>query len=287
MPLRDTVHPFAQSQTLILIGSIALAMGGYALIPIAKEFSPYKDFGDTPSDLHAALSLVLGWLLVFRTNAAYSRWWEARTLWGNLINCSRNASVKFREIFPELDETERTFLSTRLSEFPRALTCHLRRESYSSNEIETCSIGDHIPLRIIQDLYGWLINKQRQGLLEREQLRILDVELSRFLDVCGGCERIARTPIVKSYRFFARQCILLFLLTLPWGLVRDFMWWTIPLTVVVSYFMVGMEIVAEHVEEPFGYDDDDLDLGGMTETIQLSVSQVFNSRGSDGHRLPV
>ena len=51
------------------IGSIAIAMGGYSLLPIVKEYSKYSDVGDTPSDLHAALSLVLGWLLVFRTNA--------------------------------------------------------------------------------------------------------------------------------------------------------------------------------------------------------------------------
>jgi putative membrane protein len=57
------------------------------------------------------------------------------------------------------------------------------------------------------------------------------------------------------------------------------MWWTLPLTIVISYFMVGMEIVAEHVEEPFGFDEDDLDLEGMSKTIANSVEEIFyNSR---------
>jgi putative membrane protein len=57
------------------------------------------------------------------------------------------------------------------------------------------------------------------------------------------------------------------------------MWWTFPLTIVISYFMVGMEIVAEHVEEPFGFDEDDLDLEGMSKTIANSVEEIFyNSR---------
>ena len=88
----------------VLFGRIIDALAGsqkagaepltfYALLPLLKEYSSYKDIGDTPSDLHAALSLVLGWLLVFRTNAAYARWWEARTLWGSLINCSRNLAI--------------------------------------------------------------------------------------------------------------------------------------------------------------------------------------------------
>ena len=95
------------------------------------------------------------------------------------------------------------------------------------------------------------------------------------MDICGACERIAKTPMVRSYRIFARQCIFLFLFTLPWGLVQDFMAWTLPLTIVVSYFMVGMEIVAEHVEEPFGFDEDDLDLEGMSATIANSVEEIF------------
>ena len=85
--------------------------------------------------------------------------------------------------------------------------------------------------------------------------------------------------MVRSYRIFARQCIFLFLFTLPWGLVQDFKWWTLPLTIVISYFMVGMEVVAEHVDEPFGFDEDDLDLEGMSATIANSVEEIFyNSR---------
>ena len=70
---------------------------------------------------------------------------------------------------------------------------------------------------------------------------------------------------------------MMFLLTLPWGIVEHFGWWTVPLTMLTAYFMLGMEIVAEHVEEPFGYDDDDLDLDGLCRTISQSVSEVFAS----------
>ncbi|MCA9172142.1 MAG: hypothetical protein KDB23_30960, partial [Planctomycetales bacterium] len=51
--------------------------------------------------------------------------------------------------------------------------------------------------------------------------------------------------------------------------------WTIPLTTVVSYFMIGLETVAEHVEEPFGRDDDDLDLDGLCTTIERTVQQIM------------
>jgi putative membrane protein len=280
MPIQDTLLPLFRSRTLLSIGSIALAMGTYALLPVLKEYSDYKDIGDAPSDLHAALSLVLGWLLVFRTNSAYARWWEARTLWGSLINCSRNLSIKLQEFFPEMTDQQRRFLAGHLTEFPKALTCHLRKIEYSGPAFQSAAPG-HVPLAISQDIYRWIHGRLVDKPFDRDLLRILDCEASKLMDICGACERIAKTPMVGSYRIFARQCIFLFLFTLPWGLVQDFMWWTIPLTVVVSYFMVGMEIVAEHVEEPFGFDEDDLDLEGMSETIAKSVQDVFFHSGRD------
>lgn len=48
-------------------------------------------------------SIVLGLLLVFRTNTAYERCWEGRILWGTLINTVRNLA---REIWITIEECE-------------------------------------------------------------------------------------------------------------------------------------------------------------------------------------
>ena len=47
----------------------------------------------------------------------------------------------------------------------------------------------------------------------------------------------------------------------------------------ISYFMLGMEIAAEHTEEPFGYDEDDLDLEALCRVIDSSIDEVF-ARGT-------
>lgn len=250
-------------------------MGVYAALPVLKEYSQYRELGDSPSDVHAALSLALGWLLVFRTNAAYARWWEARSLWGTLVNATRNLAIKFKAL-ARMQSDDMGYLRDRLIAFPRALTQHLRRLPYEDTKLVPAGTP-HPPLAIAAQIYQWL-SQRRQGMeVDGDELRILDTDLVKLMEVCGGCEKIARTPIVRSYRVFARQCITLFLLTFPWGIVEDFQWWTIPLTIVVAYFMLGMEIVAEHVEEPFGFDDDDLDLDGMCETIRASVEYAFQS----------
>lgn len=282
MPFRDTILPLTSSRTLGQVTILAIAMGLYSLIPILKEYTSYRDLGDIPSDVHAALSLVLGCLLVFRTNAAYGRWWEARILWGSLINTSRNLSIKLTSLIPRSTADTGKMLGL-IKVFPFQLMEHLRTPSpidtrdtptIASEADTNRSSVSHAPVKTVQMIYQWLGNMKRTKSVDGDELRIIDVELARLLDICGACERIARTPFVKSYRIFCRQCIALFLLSFPWGVGQDFGWWTPVLTIIVSYFMIGMEIVAEHVEDPFGLDEDDLDLEGMCKTIERSVDEI-------------
>jgi len=279
--VRDAFAPLAFSKTLLHISSIALLVGLYSLLPVWKEASSLKDYGDIPSQLHAAMSLTLGWLLVFRTNSAYARWWEARSLWGTLVNASRNLALKLR-CFARLTESDTQFLQSRISDFPTVLMRHLRMSPQAGLDTRAdggSSSNDHQPVVIVHEIYDWLASHKANGKIDGDELRIIDMELAKLLEVCGACERIARTPIVRSYRIFARQCILLFLMTLPWGIISDFGWWTIPLSTITAYFMIGMEVVAEHVEEPFGLDEDDLDLEGLCKTIATSAKEIFARKG--------
>jgi putative membrane protein len=69
----------------------------------------------------------------------------------------------------------------------------------------------------------------------------------------------------------------LYVLTLPWALVEDFLVWTVPMVFVVSFLMLGLEVVAHSVEAPFGHGADDLDLDGMCATIERSVNEIVRS----------
>jgi putative membrane protein len=275
---RDLLGPIFDSKTLKQVSLLALAFGLYSCLAVWKENSWLKDEADVPSEVHSALTFIVGLLLVFRTNAAYSRWWEARTLWGSLVNASRNFTCKMAALgnipADEVDKAARA-----VSTFAYSLRHHLRGEDPRplSPELETDS-ARHAPMFIANRLYVSLGEWKAAGWIDGDELRVLDRELSQLLNICGGCERILRTRIARSYRAFARQCVLVLLITLPWGLVHDFQWWTVPITVIMAYFMLGLEIVAEHVEEPFGYDEDDLDLDGLCETIDRSVREIAQAR---------
>jgi len=274
---RGLVAPILYRRTLSRVAVYAVIMGAYTLLPIWKENSQYNTIGDVPTEIHAALTLVLGWLLVFRTNTAYSRWWEARTLWGGLVNASRNLAVKCSHLV-SVPEEELVLVQRDVIAFAYALKDHLRSGAtlqHVPGWDGTQETPDHVPLFLVNQRYIALSRWMREYDLTGEEMLAIDRDLAKFMDICGGCERIRKTRIVRSYRTFARQCVLLFLVTLPWGIVESFGWWTFPLTVIVSYFMMGLEAVAEDVEEPFGHDDDDLDLDGLCRTIQVSVEEAM------------
>lgn len=272
------IRPLATSKTLAYVAGLALLVGVYSLLPICIEYSRYHGANDTPSQFHGVLSLVLGLLLVFRTNTAYSRWWEARILWGGLVNACRNLGIKVTSSGGLTDETRIRVLELIVA-FPVALKTHLRGEiDDETKQSMQLLVGNatHIPQAIAAQLYDIVWEAKRSGTIDGDDLRALDAELLRLMDICGGCERILKTRIVKSYRVFARQCVGIFLASLPWALVHDFKIWTLCITIITAYFMLGLETVAEHVETPFGYDEDDLDLESLCHTIDVTVRETFD-----------
>lgn len=265
---------------MLRVSFYALAIGGYSFLAVWKENSVYRTVGDLPANIHAVLTVVLGWLLVFRTNASYSRWWEARSLWGNLVNISRNLAIKVADLV-KADDEELNRFRINIVAFAYGLKDHLRGESrlQSLQGFEACpDHPSHMPSYLITRIDGEFGSWLKNGFVDSGVLRVLDVEAREFLEISGACERIRTTRVVRSYRAFARQCVFVYPLTFPWGVVDQFGWWTVPLSTIAAYFMLGLETVSEHVEQPFGYDTDDLDLDGLCETIRVTVQEVFDRR---------
>jgi putative membrane protein len=108
------------------------------------------------------------------------------------------------------------------------------------------------------------------------ELLFLDGHAASLMNICGACERIQKSPISASYRWFIRQTIAIYLLTLPWGLLEHFGWWTIPVSGMLAYFMIGVEMIAEEIEDPFGITEDDLMLDDLCQTIDRSVTEILS-----------
>ncbi len=262
---------------LVRVWMWALAVGAYSCLSLLKSYPPFVYVPEIPAGLDAALSFAMALIIAFRVNRAYERWWEARTLWGTLVNVSRNLAIKIRELHHlNVDDCESA--RNLIIAFCVGLKDHLRDDANLTklpgfeNEKAT---PKHVPSYIVRNLYGVFEKMKSEGKLSDEQLWVLDSEARMLLEVCGGCERIKDTPMSVSWRSFTWQCIAVYLLVLPWGLVDDFGAWTAPLTIVVAYFVIAGEGIARFVEEPFGLHEDHLDLESICYGIKRSVSEVL------------
>ncbi|HEX2606834.1 MAG TPA: bestrophin family ion channel, partial [Flavisolibacter sp.] len=100
-------------------------------------------------------------------------------------------------------------------------------------------------------------------------------DASAFLDICGACERIRNTPIPYSYSEFIKKFIVLYVITLPLGLVFSLEYYVIPVVVFIFYVLGSLELIAEEIEEPFGKDTNDLPLQRMCENIKRNAEEIL------------
>ena len=97
------------------------------------------------------------------------------------------------------------------------------------------------------------------------------------MDVAGGCEKIKGTLMAQSFPILMRQALAVYFLYLPWSLAPDLGWLTVPVAVVLSYFVIGIEGIAYYVERPFGRDEDHLDLEAICSGIDVSVTEILEA----------
>jgi len=263
-----------------IFGKIFLAvatLGGYAALVIVVDGWYFDDAPTFGAQFHGLLGLVLGFLLVFRTNTSYDRWWEARKLWGQLVNDSRNLAVKVA-CCVRADQSDQHQLGRYLADFAWALKGHLQGGlalTELSSFRDSSDTPAHVPLYVVKQVYDQIEGWRRTDRLDGFEFWVVDRHTAALMDVCGACERINKTPIALSHRTFIRQSIALYLLTLPWGLLDQFQWWSVPVTMLLGYLLIGVELIAETIENPFGDTVDDLSLGEFCQTIEKSVNEIL------------
>ena len=251
----------------------------YAAIVEFLEQYPVLRVSSIAAQFHGFLGLVIGLLLVFRTNTSYDRWWEGRKLWGQHVNDSRNLAIKVQTCV-RADAADKERLGRWLCNFAYALKGHLRggvrlAELPGFSESTIDHDPDHVPAYVSGRIYEQFEEWRQSDQLGGFELLFLDQHAASLMNICGACERIQKSPISLSYRWFIRQSIGIYLLTLPWGLMQSFGWWTVPATAMLSYFMVGVEMIAEQIEDPFGIDEDDIMLDDLCLTIERSVTGIL------------
>ena len=231
-------------------------------------------------------SIVLGLLLVFRTNTAYERFWEGRKLWGSMVNASRNLA---RQIWVSVEEREPTDKEAKiaalklLAAFTVSTKLHLRSEPIneeldtliSQSRFQKLKLMNNPPLEIAFWIEDYLQLQYQRNYLNTYQLNSLKNLLNDLVDCLGGCERILKTPIPLAYAIHLKQLLLLYCFSLPFGMVEDFGLYTGLIVALISFTLLGIEEIGIEIENPFGHDPNDLPLDAICSNLQRNMEDLI------------
>ncbi len=239
---------------------------------------------DVPFDgtLFSLLGITLSLLLVFRTNTAYDRFWEGRRQWGTLVNYSRNLAVLLDALLPDNATANRLYFARILSNFALALKGHLRSgvdfaelDELDDEASQTLAKYSHVPSRIAALMLRRIQVLHQDNIVSDADLITIRLYHQALLDVTGSCERIRKTPIPFSYSFFIKLFITIYVLLVPLLLVETYGYFAILATTLTAYALIGIEMIGDEIEEPFGLDCNDLPLNQIAQTIRRNMHEIL------------
>jgi putative membrane protein len=276
LQLKGSVIPSILGRTLIcgLFGVLISALF-YIKAPVAM-----------PTLASLIPNIVLGLLLVFRTNTAYERFWEGRKIWGTLVNTSRNLARQIWIMVParSLEDREQKAIALHLIvAFAVATKLHLRQERINeelavlmpAEQFQKLQGMHHPPLKIGFWIGDYLQQQYERRVLDSYQLISLQSLLNNLVDCVGGCERILKTPMPLAYAIHLKQLLLLYCLSLPFQIVGGLGWWTGPIVFLISFTLFGIEEIGIEIENPFGHDANDLPLDTICDTMLRNINDLM------------
>jgi len=229
-----------------------------------------------PSDL-AILGTFLGFLLVFRMNASNNRFWEGRSAWGQIINASRNL------VRVGVAHTDN---GRRLADLVSGYVISLRRSLQGNFDMQEtddflspdlarrAELFGNPPTAVAYAISEWIATEHRRGTLDPPLVRHMEDQLSTMVDAQGACEKIRKTPLPFVYVVMIKQLILVYLIALPFTLANHCGWWAPIMMAMASLSVFGIEEASVEIEDPFGTEDNCLDMAAYTLTIARDTGQM-------------
>lgn len=272
-----------------MLGVFALA----SCITVFYELLHWKSISigvNILTPISAALAIFLG----FRTNSSYDRWWEARTLWGGIVNQSRTLARQILTLTdaPKSDvegraveSFEQEMIYSQIA-FVHALRCFLRKQSVAdeiaaylpAHVVDSLREDKNIPQAILLQMGKRLQQAFRDGYFDSIRFAALSQTLTELTNLQGGCERIKNTPIPRQYDFFPRLYVGIYCFLLPFGLVSEMHWYTPPAAVAIGFLFFVLDSIGRNIESPFENTINDTPMTAISRTIEINLRQMLGEK---------
>lgn len=253
-----------------------------ALVGTLDHFAYFKNIS-IPLALSALIGTLLSLLLAFRTSQSYERWWEARVIWGGIVNDSRTLIRQLIEFLPNDADKDKYLkeFATRQSIWCFALAESLRKTELSPQVSAYCSLNGLNS----GNLPNLLLTKHAEGLatlgdryhLDAIKIVQLDTTIQRLTDSMGKCERIKNTIFPRSYSILIHFLIYVLMTILPFGLDDNNPVIEICLATMVPALFIAIERTAILMQDPFENRPTDTPMTLLSVNIERNLMEMIRT----------
>lgn len=236
-----------------------------------------------PSNIPGFIGTAISILLSFKISQSYDRWWEARKIWGAIVNDSRTLTLQVKSlVHPGNEAIIRRVVYRQigwcycLGQTLRGLDPLQNLEGFLCAE-DLAALAGHKnkPLALLS-FHSRDVGELRQN----EQLELfaqlqIDSTLLRLCDSQGKAERIKSTVFPVTYRVFLHAIIYLFVVTLSLSLKDVPFRFELPLLLAISAPFFLLEKSATHMQDPFENRPTDTAVTAIARTIEINLKQLL------------
>ncbi|MCD0467196.1 bestrophin family protein [Flavobacterium sp. ENC] len=238
---------------------------------------------EMPITIPAFIGTAISVLLSFKLNQSYDRWWEARKIWGSIVNDSRSFVLQLQSFVAAENQNEIREIAFRhiawcysLGQSLRDLNPVENLEYFISKEdIGEIEKQSNKPLALLQlNTLQILALKEKRAMSIFSQIQ-LNNTLVNFSNAMGMAERIKGTIFPITYRIFLHIFIYIFIVTLSIALRDIESYFEIPLLLTISTMFFLLEKSATHMQDPFRNRPTDTPVTAIARTIEINIKQLL------------
>ena len=260
---------------ILFVITFALAVGFLHLRPEFKGI-------DIPLNILTLLGTIVTILLAFRTSQSYERWWEARTIWGAIVNDSRTLTRTVLQFLPENESVEKKKFAERQIIFVNALGETLRKVPLSPKVEAYVKFHNinavNLPNALLDEHSHQIGQLKTEGKIsDFQQLQLNDI-VSRLCDSMGKCERIKNTVFPRSYSLILHILIYAFTAILPFSLNHNQFVTEIAISIIIPLLFIAVEKTAFIMQDPFENSPVDTPMTSIAQTIEINILQMMGEK---------
>ena len=243
-----------------------------------------SDYVNIPISISAFLGTAIALLLSFKLSQSYDRWWEARKIWGEIVNDSRSFVIQLKSFTNNKDNDSVKRMAYRQIAWSYSLGQKLRgfnaldniENFISKDEIEKMKKNTNSPLSMLDKNADEINRLKETNIINQFQQIQLDKTIVRLVASMGKTERIKNTIFPKTYRMALHLFVYVFLTFLSFSLTDLHSLVEIPILVVIAIPFLLLEKVALSIQDPFENKPSDTAMTSIANTIEINIKELLD-----------